>query len=89
LGQGRGITFPRSTRQRDDRESYRASKAKGQLQGIPASSDLIFEALLNATSMFSHGDLRLRAPIGRALRLLRVTPEMHRIHHFGNRVRNE
>lgn len=42
---------------------------------------LTFEILLNATSMFNHGNVRLPAPVDRALRLLVVTPEMHRVHH--------
>jgi sterol desaturase/sphingolipid hydroxylase (fatty acid hydroxylase superfamily) len=51
------------------------------LLGPPAVAVLIFEALLNATSMFSHGNVRLPAALDRALRLLLVTPEMHRVHH--------
>jgi sterol desaturase/sphingolipid hydroxylase (fatty acid hydroxylase superfamily) len=51
------------------------------LLGPPAVAVLIFEALLNATSMFSHGNVRLPAPLDRVLRLLLVTPEMHRVHH--------
>jgi sterol desaturase/sphingolipid hydroxylase (fatty acid hydroxylase superfamily) len=42
---------------------------------------LIFEALLNATAMFNHANVRIPAPIDRALRLLVVTPDMHRVHH--------
>ena len=42
---------------------------------------LIFEVLLNATSLFNHGNVRLTAGIDRVLRLLLVTPEMHRVHH--------
>lgn len=42
---------------------------------------LTFEVLLNATSMFNHGNVRLPQWLDRSLRLLVVTPEMHRIHH--------
>src|SRR5205807_10318318 len=42
---------------------------------------LIFEALLNATSLFNHGNVRLPAWLDRLLRLVVVTPEMHRVHH--------
>jgi sterol desaturase/sphingolipid hydroxylase (fatty acid hydroxylase superfamily) len=42
---------------------------------------LIFEVLLNATSLFNHGNVRLPAVLDRVLRLLLVTPEMHRVHH--------
>ena len=49
--------------------------------GAPAAAVLVFEVLLNATAMFNHANLRLRAPVDRSLRWLLVTPEMHRIHH--------
>ncbi|MEK7435360.1 MAG: sterol desaturase family protein [Pseudomonadota bacterium] len=49
--------------------------------GAPAAAVLVFEVLLNATAMFNHANLRLRAPVDRLLRWLLVTPEMHRIHH--------
>jgi sterol desaturase/sphingolipid hydroxylase (fatty acid hydroxylase superfamily) len=49
--------------------------------GAPAVAVLIFEVLLNATSMFNHANLRLPQPLDRALRLLLVTPDMHRVHH--------
>jgi hypothetical protein len=47
----------------------------------PASAVLIFEVLLNATSMFNHGNVRLPDWADRILRWLVVTPEMHRVHH--------
>ncbi|MBE0615210.1 MAG: sterol desaturase family protein [Burkholderiales bacterium] len=49
--------------------------------GAPAAAVLVFEVLLNATAMFNHANLRLRAPVDRLLRWILVTPEMHRIHH--------
>jgi sterol desaturase/sphingolipid hydroxylase (fatty acid hydroxylase superfamily) len=49
--------------------------------GAPAVSVLIFEVLLNATSMFNHGNVRIRSSIDRVLRWLVVTPDMHRVHH--------
>jgi sterol desaturase/sphingolipid hydroxylase (fatty acid hydroxylase superfamily) len=54
------------------------------LLGAPALAVLIFEVLLNATSMFSHGNVRLPSWLDRGLRLLVVTPEMHRVHHSVN-----
>ena len=42
---------------------------------------LLFEVALNATSMFNHSNIRLHAKIDRILRLLVVTPDMHRVHH--------
>lgn len=51
------------------------------LLGAPALAVLIFEVLLNATSMFNHGNIRLPTWLDRRLRLLVVTPDMHRVHH--------
>jgi sterol desaturase/sphingolipid hydroxylase (fatty acid hydroxylase superfamily) len=42
---------------------------------------LIFEILLNATSLFNHGNVRLPLGLDRILRLIVVTPDMHRVHH--------
>ena len=42
---------------------------------------LAFEILLNATSMFNHGNVRIPATIDRIVRWLVVTPDMHRVHH--------
>jgi sterol desaturase/sphingolipid hydroxylase (fatty acid hydroxylase superfamily) len=49
--------------------------------GIPAIAVVVFEVLLNAGSMFNHANLRLPERADRALRLLVVTPDMHRVHH--------
>lgn len=49
--------------------------------GPPAAAVLVFEVLLNATSMFNHANIRLPERIDRVLRLLVVTPDMHRVHH--------
>src|SRR5439155_13306837 len=49
--------------------------------GPPAVAVLIFEVLLNATSMFNHGNVRIPPGIDQALRWLVVTPDMHRVHH--------
>jgi sterol desaturase/sphingolipid hydroxylase (fatty acid hydroxylase superfamily) len=49
--------------------------------GPPAVAVLIFEVALNATAMFNHGNVRLPLGLDRVLRLLLVTPDMHRVHH--------
>jgi sterol desaturase/sphingolipid hydroxylase (fatty acid hydroxylase superfamily) len=49
--------------------------------GAPAVAVLIFEVLLNATSMFNHGNIRIPLGLDRVLRWFVVTPEMHRVHH--------
>jgi sterol desaturase/sphingolipid hydroxylase (fatty acid hydroxylase superfamily) len=49
--------------------------------GTPAVAVLIFEVLLNAVSMFNHANVSIPVPVDRVLRLLIVTPDMHRVHH--------
>jgi sterol desaturase/sphingolipid hydroxylase (fatty acid hydroxylase superfamily) len=49
--------------------------------GAPPAAVLIFEVALNATSMFNHSNIRIPPAVDKALRLLLVTPDMHRIHH--------
>lgn len=51
------------------------------LLGPPLVSIIIFEVLLNAGAMFNHGNVRLPLSLDRLLRLLIVTPDMHRVHH--------
>jgi len=49
--------------------------------GAPMEAVLAFEILLNATSMFNHGNIRLPSSLDRVLRWIVVTPDMHRVHH--------
>jgi len=51
------------------------------LIGASPASVLIFEIILNGTSMFNHGNVRYPQQIDFYLRLIVVTPEMHRVHH--------
>ena len=49
--------------------------------GAPPAAVLVFEIMLNATSMFNHGNVRLPFGLDRMLRFIVVTPDMHRVHH--------
>lgn len=49
--------------------------------GAPVAAVICFEVLLNATSMFNHGNVALPRRLDALLRLLIVTPDMHRVHH--------
>jgi len=49
--------------------------------GAPAWSVLVFEIVLNATSIFNHANVSLSGPVDRVLRRFVVTPDMHRVHH--------
>jgi sterol desaturase/sphingolipid hydroxylase (fatty acid hydroxylase superfamily) len=41
----------------------------------------LFEVILNACAMFNHANIALPAWFDRVLRLIVVTPDMHRVHH--------
>lgn len=49
--------------------------------GAPAIAVLAFEVILNAASLFNHSNITLRPGLDRVLRLVLVTPDMHRVHH--------
>ncbi|MFN2339238.1 MAG: sterol desaturase family protein [Gammaproteobacteria bacterium] len=51
------------------------------LLGPPLVAVVIFEVLLNATSMFNHSNVRMPLGLDRVLRWFVVTPDMHRVHH--------
>lgn len=45
------------------------------------SAVLIFEVLLNGMATFNHSNVRLPVWLDRALRVVVVTPDMHRVYH--------
>jgi sterol desaturase/sphingolipid hydroxylase (fatty acid hydroxylase superfamily) len=49
--------------------------------GPPVIGVVLFEVLLNATSMFNHSNVAMPTVIDRSLRWCVVTPDMHRVHH--------
>jgi len=49
--------------------------------GPSAAAIIIFEVLLNGSAMFNHANLRLPLWLDKVLRLIIVTPDMHRVHH--------
>ncbi|WP_163270597.1 sterol desaturase family protein [Chelativorans alearense] len=49
--------------------------------GAPVLAVLLFEIVLNGTSMFNHSNIDIPRPVDRLLRLILVTPDMHRVHH--------
>ncbi len=49
--------------------------------GVPALAVLIFEVLLNATSMFNHSNVALPPRLEPIARWIVVTPQMHQVHH--------
>jgi sterol desaturase/sphingolipid hydroxylase (fatty acid hydroxylase superfamily) len=51
------------------------------LVGVPALAVVIFEVVLNTTSMFNHSNAVMPISLDRIVRLIVVTPDMHRVHH--------
>ena len=51
------------------------------LLGAHPAGVVIFEVVLNAASVFNHGNLNIPVGVDRWLRWLVVTPDMHRVHH--------
>jgi sterol desaturase/sphingolipid hydroxylase (fatty acid hydroxylase superfamily) len=49
--------------------------------GAPPLSVLVFEILLNGAAMFNHGNVGILLPFDRIIRMVLVTPDMHRVHH--------
>ena len=52
--------------------------------GLSPVTVLVFEVVLNASAIFNHANVKLPAALDRALRLIIVTPDMHRLHHSVN-----
>jgi sterol desaturase/sphingolipid hydroxylase (fatty acid hydroxylase superfamily) len=51
------------------------------LLGVVPWAVVAFEVLLNAASVFNHGNVVLSDRLDRWLRWIVVTPDMHRVHH--------
>jgi sterol desaturase/sphingolipid hydroxylase (fatty acid hydroxylase superfamily) len=51
------------------------------LLGAPVAVALAYEIALGAMALFTHANLRLPGWLDRALRVVIVTPDMHRTHH--------
>lgn len=57
--------------------------------GIPAIAVLVFEIVLNATSVFNHANVAMPAWLDRIMRFIVVTPDMHRVHHSIERAETD
>lgn len=49
--------------------------------GVSPLAVLLFEIILNGCAMFNHANVALPQWLDRALRMVIVTPDMHRVHH--------
>jgi len=57
------------------------------LLGAPVAAVVVFEVVLNATTIFNHSNVRMPVGLDRWLRWVVVTPDMHRVHH--SQIRDE
>ncbi len=57
--------------------------------GVAPVAVVIFEVLLNGTAMFNHTNWKLPLRLDRALRMVLVTPDMHRVHHSVHREEHD
>ncbi len=57
--------------------------------GVPALAVLIFEVLLNATSLFNHSNVALPPRLEPIARWIVVTPQMHQVHHSIERAETD
>lgn len=55
------------------------------LLGPSALAVIVFEIILNGTALFNHANIRLPLGLDAVLRLVLVTPDMHRVHHSVHR----
>ncbi len=53
--------------------------------GPTAFAVILFEIVLNGSAMFNHANLKLPLKVDKYLRLILVTPDMHRVHHSVHR----
>ena len=51
------------------------------LLGPAVAAVVLFEALVNGLALFNHANMRLPGWLDQTIRLLIVTPDMHRVHH--------
>lgn len=59
------------------------------LLGPSALAVILFEIILNGTAMFNHANLRLPQAVDKMVRLVLVTPDMHRVHHSVHRDQHD
>jgi sterol desaturase/sphingolipid hydroxylase (fatty acid hydroxylase superfamily) len=57
--------------------------------GVPAEAVVIFEVLLNATSLFNHSNVALPPWLDALARWIVVTPQMHQVHHSIERTETD
>lgn len=57
--------------------------------GPTAFAVILFEILLNGTAMFNHANINVPKKLDQIVRLVLVTPDMHRVHHSDIRAEHD
>ncbi len=57
--------------------------------GAPPEAVFLFEIILNASAQFNHANMKLPSRLDHWLRLVIVTPAMHRVHHSMERTESD
>ncbi len=55
------------------------------LLGAPVLAVILFEIILNGAALFNHANIKLPKWLDKILRIVIVTPDMHRVHHSVHR----
>lgn len=59
------------------------------LLGPAGIAVILFEIILNSTAMFNHANIKLPLWLDAIIRLVLVTPDMHRVHHSDKRCEHD
>ena len=59
------------------------------LLGPAAFAIILYEVLLNSAALFTHSNIRIHKKADGLLRMLLVTPDMHRVHHSAIRAETD
>ncbi|WP_394211022.1 sterol desaturase family protein [Enterovibrio calviensis] len=59
------------------------------LLGAPVAAVILFEVILSGMALFNHSNVAIPPAIDRGLRVLVVTPDMHRVHHSIHRYESD
>ena len=75
---------------RSSRVGRRTLERQHDPEGGPlAFAAILFEILLNGNALFNHANIRPPQKVDAIIRLLIVTPDMHRVHHSVHREEHD
>jgi len=57
--------------------------------GVNPVAVIVFEIILSSCALFNHSNIRIPLAVDKVIRLLLVTPDMHRVHHSTRQVETD